>query len=128
MLAPLPSFPVVAACGTLPTCIGFWKSEYGVSYGYGTATAILGGMVLRASPSWTARAHAAALLVYGVRLNAFLLWRELTIPRFREFRETVEARAVANGGRMKRVPFVLSCSLLCALSVAPILTHTHQSH
>ena len=51
-----------------------------------------GALVLRASGLRAlARIHAACLCAYGVRLNAFLLWRELTVPRFAEFRETVEA-------------------------------------
>ncbi len=61
------------------------------------------------------------MLVYGVRLNAFLLWRELNVARFREFREKVEARAVAAGGRLKRAPFVLSCSALYACLAAPTI-------
>ena len=117
----LPSLPTIAAVCTLPTCVGFWKSEYGVSYAYGGATAIMGALVLRAAPTPLAAAHAAAVLVYGVRLNAFLLWRELNIPRFREFREKVEARAVSAGGRLKRTPFVLSCAALYACLAAPAI-------
>lgn len=55
-----------------------------------------------------------------MRLNLFLLFRELFIPRFREFREKVEARAVAKGSRLVRVPFVLSCSLLYFCMAAPL--------
>eukprot|EP00322_Chrysochromulina_rotalis_P007606 CAMPEP_0115864124 /NCGR_PEP_ID=MMETSP0287-20121206/19036_1 /TAXON_ID=412157 /ORGANISM="Chrysochromulina rotalis, Strain UIO044" /LENGTH=276 /DNA_ID=CAMNT_0003318579 /DNA_START=30 /DNA_END=860 /DNA_ORIENTATION=- len=123
-MAVLPSLPVVAAVCTLPTCLGFWKSEYGVSYAYGGATAIMGLLVLRASTTPLAAVHAAALITYGVRLNLFLLWRELNVARFREFREKVEARAVEAGGRLKRTPFVLSCSFLYACLAAPVVVTT----
>lgn len=121
MVAALPALPVIAACCTVPTCIGYWKSEYGVSYAYGGATAMMGALVLRAAPTPLAKVHAAALLVYGLRLNTFLLWRELSVEKFREFREKVEARAVAAGSRLKRTPFVLSCAALYACMSAPMI-------
>lgn len=86
----------------LPTCIGFYKYEYGVSYAYGTATSLTSFLMLRnflsssvALPSSLkvpALLHASALIFYGIRLNLFLLYRELFIPRFREFREKIEKR------------------------------------
>ena len=87
----LPSTTALAAASALPTLLGFWKSEYGVSYAYGFAMAAAGAMHL-ANPSPLATAHAAVVLAYGARLNLFLLYRELAIPRFRAFREKIEAR------------------------------------
>ena len=87
----LPSTAALAAASTIPTLLGFWKSEYGVSYAYGFAMAAAGAMHL-ANPSPLAVAHAAVVLAYGARLNLFLLYRELAIPRFRKFRETIEVR------------------------------------
>ena len=29
------ALPTLAAACAVPTCLGFWKREYGVSYGYG---------------------------------------------------------------------------------------------
>ena len=78
--------PLTVAC-TIPTLLWYWKSEYGVSYAYGTAMLATGTLVLASRPtSVLANAHATCLALYGARLNLFLLWRELTIPRFREFR------------------------------------------
>ena len=34
--------------------------------------------------------HAACLCAYGLRLGLFLLYRELCIKRFREFRDKIE--------------------------------------
>jgi len=125
----LPTLPEVAAVCTLPTCLGFWKSEYGVSYAYGAATAIMGALVLRAASTSVAAMHAAALLMFGLRLNSFLLWRELTVEALREMRERIEARAMKKGSRWKRAPFVLSCSLLYACLAAPIMvTSTTAAH
>jgi hypothetical protein len=112
MISPLlPALPTITKVCTMPTCIAFWRSEYGVTYAYGASLATMGGLVFRAAPTRLARWHAAALLVYGVRLNAFLMWRELNVPRFRGNWQRTEERA---GGRLKRLPFVLSCSALCA--------------
>lgn len=120
-MAVMPPLPVLAAACTVPTCLGFWKTEYGVSYAYGAATAIVGGLALRAAPNPIVAAHAACVLIYGIRLNMFLLWREISVQRFREFREKIEARTVAAGGRLKRTPFVLSCSFLYFCMCAPLL-------
>ena len=87
----LPSTAALATASTIPTLLGFWKSEYGVSYAYGFAMAAAGAMHL-SNPSPLAVAHAAVLLAYDSRLNLFLLYRELAIPRFREFREKIEVR------------------------------------
>ena len=37
-LAPA-GLPTLAAACALPTCLGFYKREYGVSYGYGLSSA-----------------------------------------------------------------------------------------
>jgi steroid 5-alpha reductase family enzyme len=121
MLAPLPSLPVLAAVCTAPTCIGFWRSEYGVSYAYGAATAATGALFFRAAPTPVAAAHAAAVCFYGLRLNIFLLWRECNVARFRDFRDKVEERAKQAGGRLKRAPFVISCSALYFCMSSPLM-------
>jgi len=109
---------LVAAC-TLPTCLGFWKTEYGVSYAYGGAMALSGLMQLGAPLHLLAYAHAACLVLYGVRLNLFLLYRELRLEKFRKFREKIESRSKEKGSRLKRTPFVLGCSFLYFGMIAP---------
>jgi len=46
--------------------------------------------VFRAAQTQVAALHAACLCAYGLRLGLFLLYRETSIPRFREFREKIE--------------------------------------
>jgi len=65
--------------------------------------------------------HALVVLAYGIRLNLFLLYRELTIPRFRAFREKIEERAISRGSRLSRMPFLLSCSCLYFCMACPVL-------
>ena len=137
----------------LPTLLGFYKSEYGVSYGYGTAMAASSTLVLSSiakasgsslfvgpltsstilpaissflvnlkSLSSTLPAfHAASLLFYGTRLNLFLLYRELCLPRFRAMRERIEERAKKQGSRLKRAPFIVSCAFLYYCMMCPLL-------
>uniref|UniRef100_A0A7S0Q6W4 Steroid 5-alpha reductase C-terminal domain-containing protein n=1 Tax=Coccolithus braarudii TaxID=221442 RepID=A0A7S0Q6W4_9EUKA len=121
-VASLPTISVLAGVCTAPTLLGYWKTEYGVSYAYGAAMAACGGLVWPAAVKCgpLAAAHALVLVLYGVRLNAFLLYRELTVPRFRSFREKIEARSKQQGGRLKRTPFVLGCSFLYFCMGAPL--------
>ena len=120
-LASLPSAGVLAAAAVAPMLLGFWKTEYGVSYAYGGAMAAFGALVLPAASSPLARAHALVLILYGIRLNAFLLYREIFIARFRKFRERIEQRTKAKGGRLTRTPFLLGCSFLYYCMGAPLL-------
>lgn len=117
-----PALPVAAAAALGPTLLGFWKREYGVSYGYGVAMALIAALtLLQSGPPLTALAAALAAvhLLYGVRLTLFLLYRETCIPRFREFRERVEERAPSS--RLSRTPFIVSCALLYLWMSAPVL-------
>jgi steroid 5-alpha reductase family enzyme len=131
----LPSAKTIIATTLLPTCIGFYKYEYGVSYAYGTATATTAFLVLRSLLTLPASAftsvaqiHAAAIIFYGLRLNVFLLYREVFLERFRKMRETIEERQTRKqddpgliGRISKRAPFVLSCAFLYAGLTAPAL-------
>ena len=115
-----PSLKAVALACLIPTLLGYYKSEYGVSYGYGFAVAAVAFMTLRALPvssvlpvpSAIAACHASAVFFYGVRLNLFLAYREIFVPRFAKMRERIEERAVRRGSRLARTPFILSCALL----------------
>ncbi|KAL7466566.1 hypothetical protein ACHAXS_006870 [Conticribra weissflogii] len=169
----LPSLTTLFLTCLLPTLSGFYKSEYGVSYGYGTAMAASSYLILSSvansaglpllpcpirltefssyhptaifsSLSTTATAlfsslpsacqnlksllpsslpaiHAFALLFYGVRLDLFLLYREIFLPRFRAMRERIEDRAKKQGARWKRTPFLVSCAVLYFCMVCPLL-------
>jgi len=149
---------IILAC-LLPTLLGFYKSEYGVSYGYGTAMAASSYLILASIsqsaglplalsfastkpqailsslattvnnlrtllPSSLPAFHAFAVFFYGTRLNLFLLYRELFLPRFRAMRERIEDRAKKQGSRWKRTPFLLSCTFLYFCMVCPVLVTT----
>lgn len=115
----VPSLSKVAASCLLPTSLGFIKSEYGVSYGYGTSVALLAFSILQqVTPDTIPYYHALALLFYGTRLDLFLLYRELFIPKFRKFRDEIEEKAPSN--RLSRAPFIASCALLYACLAAPL--------
>lgn len=122
----IPLRPVLLAC-FLPPLLGFYQQEYGVSYGYGLAVASAAALALRhrlsvgGGLSGASVWHAGALVFYGVRLSAFLLYREATMPRFREFRDRIEARAVSRGPRWRRAPFWTMCGALYACLCAPAL-------
>jgi protein-S-isoprenylcysteine O-methyltransferase Ste14 len=135
----LPKLSTVIATTLGPTLLGFYKYEYGVSYAYGAATAGTSALILRSilsssasaavTPlSFWAQAHAAAIVFYGIRLNLFLLYREVFLARFRKMRETIEEKRTSSGAAAEetmanritsRLPFVLGCAFLYAGLAAP---------
>jgi len=130
----MPTATTILQTTLLPTCLGYYRYEYGVSYGYGTATAATAFLVLRALGSnggaigTAAKIHAAAVVFYGLRLNFFLLYRELFLERFRKMRETIEDRQREKedgkgliGRIANRTPFILGCACMYAGLAAPPL-------
>ena len=163
----LPTITRLALVCLLPTLLGYYKSEYGVSYGYGTAMAASSYLILASIanganlpllpglkdcilssfvsssfqqparilsslqttiqnvklllPTSLSACHAAILLFYGLRLDIFLLYREVFIVRFRVMRERIEDRAKKQGNRLKRTPFLLSCAFLYFCMMSPLL-------
>lgn len=161
----LPTIARLATVCLLPTLLGYYKSEYGVSYGYGTAMAASSYLILASIanaanlpllpglkdcislsassfqrpagilsslqttiqnlkvllPNSLSACHAAILLFYGLRLDIFLLYREVFIVRFRVMRERIEDRAKKQGNRLKRTPFLLSCAFLYFCMMSPLL-------
>ena len=160
----LPTVTRLALVCLLPTLLGYYKSEYGVSYGYGTAMAASSYLILVSIanaanlpllpglkdcislsvssfqsagilsslqttiqnlkvllPTSLSACHAAILLFYGLRLDIFLLYREVFIVRFRVMRERIEDRAKKQGNRLNRTPFLLSCAFLYFCMMSPLL-------
>ena len=64
-----------------------------------------------------AKAHAAALVFYGVRLCAFLLYREMALPV--EIHQ-MKRRDVTVAERLKRAPVIVGCSALYFCMAAPL--------
>mmetsp|Transcript_24952 Transcript_24952/g.76958 ORF Transcript_24952/g.76958 Transcript_24952/m.76958 type:complete len:323 (-) Transcript_24952:45-1013(-) len=115
-----PLLPAIGAACALPTCLGFWKREYGVSYAYGLAISASAALALKEASTEVARAHALVHVAYGARLCLFLLWRETSVPRFQKLREKIE-RSAPTGSRLNRAPFVAGCSLLYYLMSLPVV-------
>ena len=104
--------------------MGFLKSEWTVSYGYGFATALSAlSLILKQQHQLSlATIHAASLVFYGFRLNAFLFLRNRLSPRYREIGENIEKRSQERyPTRISRAPFVLSCGLLYYGLYLPVL-------
>lgn len=114
--AALPSIKILAAASMLPTSLGIWKTGYTVSYGYGGAVAACAALSLPAL-SGLAWWHAATLVFYGVRLNMFLLYRELVLPA--DIHQ-MKSREATLGQRLKRLPLIIACSFLYFLLAAPV--------
>ena len=76
-----------------PSSLGFWKREYGVSYGYGGSVAAAAALAYRDATNPHGRAHAILHIIYGLRLCIFLFVREVTVPRFKEVKENIEKQS-----------------------------------
>ena len=112
----LPSQAALAAASLVPTCLGLWKTGYAVSYGYGGAMAAAALLYLPQATG-VAKWHALACAFYGIRLNAFLLYRELFLPP--EVHQ-MSPRDATLEERLKRLPVILGCSLLYYGMAAPL--------
>lgn len=129
-----PSLRSIALACLVPSCLGYYKSEYGVSYGYGIAIAALADIIYKSvdrnygftPPTFwpgitAAKTHTSVYTFYGWRLCVFLLGRESFVPRMREARDRIEDRAVERGGRLARTPFILICATLYGCLSAPLM-------
>ena len=99
----------------LPPAMGFVKSEWTVSYGYGFSVALSALLLLSKQPQQLAFStlHAAALVFYGLRLNLFLFLRNKFSPRYREIGKKIDERSKKRfPTRISLAPFVLSCGLI----------------
>lgn len=77
---------VLAVCAVL-SAVGFYKFVYFLSVGYGFAVSGAGVAILvmyGASMSIWGMALCALLIVYGIRLGGFLLWREIKSASYRQ--------------------------------------------
>lgn len=121
----LPAFPIPQEVLTsvLPASLGFYRSEFGVSYAYGLATALSGISLLTrfSGTNSILPMHALALIFYGTRLNFFLAVRTFLSARMRGFVDKIEDRAKARGNRLSRAPFLLSCGFLYYGLAAPLV-------
>lgn len=107
----------------LSPTMGFVKSEWTVSYGYGFATALGALSLLPPSPLAlnVANFHALALVFYGLRLNSFLFLRNRLSPTYREIGKKIEEGASKKyPSRLSRAPFIFSCGLLYYGLVLPV--------
>ena len=123
---------VLLAC-MIPTCLGYYKSEYGVSYAYGLATSVSGYLILKNLLAYSSTStigtvlhriscyQCGSLVFYGLRLCIFLYIRTKISKRMRDMNHRIEQRAKDRGSRIARTPFLVNCSLLYFGLCAPLL-------
>ncbi len=113
--------PACWAIATVPCCLAYVRQAYVFSLGYGLAIAAIGASVLSAVPSTATllRWHALLVVGYGVRLFAFLLWRQ--IGQDSGWGEKIAA--LDKQPRLQRTPVIASTALFYALLTSPLLFH-----
>ncbi|MGK3736006.1 MAG: steroid 5-alpha reductase family enzyme [Bacillariaceae sp.] len=121
----LNAVPIELWTSILPPTMGFVKSEWIVSYGYGFGVALSALSLLLKQPQQPfsiATVHAAALLFYGFRLNTFLFIRNRLSSTYREIAKKIDEKSKERfSTRIARTPFVVSCGLLYYGLYLPVL-------
>jgi len=70
--------------------------------------------------------QALVLAIYGARLSAMLLFRDVFIQHFKDMRERIEGKAPSN--RLMRLPFIGMCGLLYACMACPLVLTARHAH
>jgi len=119
----LNALPVELWTSIIPPAMGFLKSEWTVSYGYGLATALsASSLLLKQQQTSIVTLQAAALIFYGFRLNLFLFIRNRLSSTYRDIGTEIEEKSQERfATRISRTPFVLSCGLLYHGLYLPVL-------
>jgi steroid 5-alpha reductase family enzyme len=120
----LDAVPIELWTSILPPTMGFVKSEWIVSYGYGFGVALSALSLLLKQPQQMsiATVHAAALIFYGFRLNTFLFIRNRLSSTYREIGKKIDEKSKERfSTRIARTPFVVSCGLLYYGLYLPVL-------
>lgn len=122
-LAAVPLPGQFAAAAVLPTCLGFWRTGYAVSYGYGGS--MLASALVQLAPFLRDGAkgalrpmhiHAAIYAFYGARLCAFLFHRAT-----RSEQMGMKKKDATLVERLKRLPLLLAISgLYYCMAAAPM--------
>jgi steroid 5-alpha reductase family enzyme len=108
----------VATSVVLPLTI--YRQAYSFSVAYALVAAALGGTLLKSfdvSPVGPAMSLAGAMIFYGIRLGAFLLLRQVTVPSKNEIIKEFEKKTP----RLKRIPFSLAIGLFYGFMNTPAL-------
>jgi sulfite exporter TauE/SafE len=122
----MPSFLGAWAAAILPCALAYIRQAYVFSLSYGLATAAIGGAVMFSSACpihtpWVFT-HSVLVLVYGLRLFAFLLWRQIGQDagyggpngKLAKFDKTPRA---------KRTSMIISTAMFYALMCCPLIYH-----
>ena len=115
------ALPAAAGIATVAGLLAYIHQAYIFSLSYGIAMAGIGGAVLLTSPtSLTLKVHAGLVASYGVRLFAFLFWRQKLQP---SYDGTAKLKALDKTPPLQRTPIILSTAFFYALMSSPLLYH-----
>ena len=115
------AIPTTTAIAAMAGLLAYIHQAYIFSLSYGLAMAFIGGAVLLASPaSVLCTTHATLVLAYGVRLFAFLLWRQRFQPGYDG---AARLKALDKTPPIQRTPVILSTAFFYSLLSAPLVFH-----
>ena len=120
------TFPTCCGIATAACSLAFIRQAYVFSLSYGLAMAGIGAAVLAAIPGTAPAAltfHAYLVLAYGVRLFAFLFWRQVG----QDAGWGARLARLDKTPRAKRAPVVVSTALFYAMMASPLLFHLQSA-
>lgn len=121
------AIPAATGIAAVAGSLAYIHQAYIFSLSYGLAMAAIGGAILLSSPALVApllRAHAGLVAAYGVRLFAFLFWRQKLQPGYDG---TARLKALDKTPPLQRTPIILSTAFFYSLLSAPLLFHAQTA-
>jgi steroid 5-alpha reductase family enzyme len=113
--------PTAAGIAAVAGTLAYIHQAYIFSLSYGLTMAGIGAAVLMAAPTSTLlTVHAGLVTAYGIRLFAFLLWRQKFQPGYDG---AERLKALDKTPPLQRTPVIISTAVFYALMASPLLYH-----
>lgn len=125
VLAGTMALPATAAISAVAGSLAYIHQAYIFSLSYGLSMLGIGGAVLLTAPaSRLLVVHAGLVAAYGLRLFAFLFWRQKLQPGYDG---TERLKALDKTPPLKRTPIILSTAIFYSLMSSPIVFHAQAA-
>ena len=113
--------PAAAGISAIACSLAYIRQAYVFSLSYGLSMLGIGGAIfLSAAASPLLQLHAGLIAAYGLRLFAFLFWRQQFQPGYDG---AAKLKALDKTPRAKRTPIILSTGFFYALMASPLIFH-----
>ena len=125
VLAGAYAIPATAGIAAVAGTLAYVRQAYIFSLSYGLSMLGIGVAALLTSPaSLLVRVHAGLIAAYGLRLFAFLFWRQQLQPAYDGM---AKLRALDKTPRLQRTPIILSTAYFYSLLSSSLIFHLQSA-